>query len=135
MKKLTMIAGCVSLAACSGADAPAEGEAETGTEAVTAEATAAEGLLGTYEVTNADGTVGTTTFDAEGGYVSMANGAETGRGTVAMVNGQTCFNSAEEGSAPECWTDGEPAEDGSWVSTSDDGETVTVKKMAEAAAE
>lgn len=133
MKKLTMIAGCVSLAACSGADAPAEGEADT--EIVSAEAPASEGLLGTYEVTNADGTVGTTTFDAEGGYISMADDAETGRGTVAMVNGQTCFNSAEEGSAPECWTDGEPAEDGSWVSTSDDGETVTVKKMAEASAE
>lgn len=129
-----MIAGCVSLAACSGADAPAEGEADT--EIVTAEATATEGLLGAYEVTYADGTIGTTTFDADGGYVSTASdGTENGSGTVAMVNGQTCFNSAEEGSAPECWTDGEPAEDGSWVSTSDDGETVTVRKMADASAE
>ncbi len=130
MKKLIVLASCVALAACSKGEAPAEPDAE-----VTAEAPAEEeSMAGTYDATYPDGTKRTTTIDAEGNFVNYDGETEVGRGTVAMVNDQTCFNSAEEGSAPVCYTDGEPAEDGSWVATADDGTEVTVMKRAEEAA-
>ena len=127
MKKLITLAACATLAACSQAEAPAEEEAAV-------EAPAEESMVGTYDATWADGTVRTTTIDADGNFVNMEGDTEIGRGTVAAVNGQTCFNSAEEGSAPVCYTDSEPAEDGSWVATADDGTEVTVMKRAEEAA-
>ncbi len=131
MKKLIAIAGAAALAACSQGEAPAEEDAN----AAAAEAPAEEeSMAGTYDVTAADGTVTATTIDADGNYTVTAGDEQVASGTVAVTNGQTCFNSSEEGSAPECWTDGEPAEDGSWVATSDDGETVTVKKREEEAA-
>ncbi|MCB2082986.1 MAG: hypothetical protein H6920_04205 [Sphingomonadaceae bacterium] len=132
MKKLILMAGCAALAACSGAkeDAAPEGDAA----ATTAEAPAEDSMAGTYEATAADGTVITTTIDAEGNYVDTVDGKQTGSGTVAVAkNGQTCFNSSEAGAAPECWTDGEKAEDGSWTATNDDGESVTVRKVEPAA--
>ncbi|MFZ1742480.1 MAG: hypothetical protein WAT93_06475 [Pontixanthobacter sp.] len=132
MKKLFVIAGVVALAACSKAEAPVEADK---TETAAAVAPAEESMAGTYDVTNADGTTGSTTVDADGNYVDMVDGKETARGTIKVTKGQTCFNSSEKGSAPECWTDGEPAADGSWVSTSDEGVKVTVKKREVAAAE
>lgn len=130
MKKIIVLAGCAVLAACSGGETPAEPDAET----MTAEAPAEDSMAGTYDVTNADGSTGTTTIDADGNYTSTAADGTVATGTVARVNGQTCFNSSEEGSAPDCWTDGEPAADGSWVATSDDGVKVTVRQRAEEAA-
>lgn len=125
MKKLIAIAGCAILAACSQGEAPAEQETVVAAE----EAPAEDSMAGSYDVTASDGSVSTTTIDADGNYVTTsADGTETERGTMVQTNGQTCFNSAVEGSAPDCWTDGEPAADGSWVATSDAGETVTVMK-------
>lgn len=129
MKKLILIASCVSLAACSQGDAPAEADKEM----MAADTTTEDTLEGTYEATGADGVSSVTTVDAEGNYTVSVDGAEVEAGTVVETATQTCFNSAEEGSAPKCWTDGEPAEDGSWVATSDDGETMTIKKRAEKA--
>ncbi len=133
VKKLILIAGCVALAACSKSEAPKEAEAAT-TETAAAEAPAEEVLAGTYDVTAADGAKTSVTIDAANNYTVMADGKEAGRGTVAMTKDQTCFNAAEEGSAPVCWTAGEPAADGSYVSTNDDGEKVTVMKRKDAAA-
>lgn len=130
MKKLILIAGCVSLAACSQGDAPAEADKEM----MAAENTTEETLAGTYDSTDSQGQVSVTTIDAEGNYTVSIDGAEVATGTAVVTKDQTCFNSAEEGAAPDCWTDGEPAEDGSWVATSDSGTTVTVMKRAEEAA-
>lgn len=130
MKKLILIAGCVSLAACSQGEAPAEADKEM----MAAETAAEETLVGTYDATGADGVTSVTTVDTEGNYTVTVDGAEVEAGTVVETADQTCFNSSEEGSAPECWTDGEPAEDGSWVATSDDGATMTITKRAEEAA-
>lgn len=126
MKKLIALASCVALAACAQGEDDAAVEADAAT---TAEAPAEESMAGTYEATMADGTVVTTIVDEDGNYVDRVDGARVEMGTVAMVNGQTCFNSSEEGSAPDCWTDGEKAEDGSWTATNDDGESVTVRKV------
>ncbi|MDN3645303.1 hypothetical protein QWY75_03660 [Pontixanthobacter aestiaquae] len=133
MKKLIVLASCVALAACSKGEAPAEPDAEVTAEAPTAE----DSMAGTYESTMADGSKATTVITEDGKYTNTAADGTVTTGEVSQAaNGQTCFNSSEEGSAPECWTDGEPAEDGSWVATNDDGVSVTVRKMeADAAAE
>ena len=65
---------------------------------------------------NADGTY--QDLDAEGGVVA--------EGTWAVVDGKTCFTPTTEGVDGECWTEGEPAEDGSFTATSDAGAEVTV---------
>ncbi len=131
MKKLIALASCVALAACSQgeADAPAEGETDA---TMTAEAPAAvdgDTMAGTYDVTAADGTTFTASLNADGTYTdTAADGSVMESGTFVETNGQTCFNSSEEGAAPNCWTVGEPAEDGTISATNDDGETVTMTK-------
>ena len=127
MKKIVVLASCIALAACSKGDAPAEPDAEVTAETPVAE----ESMAGTYEATAADGSKSTTVMGDDGSYSETAADGTVTTGTVAMVKDQTCFNSSEEGAAPECWTDGEPAEDGSWVATSDDGVEVTIRKVKE----
>jgi len=127
MKKFVTLAACAALAACSQAEAPAEEEAAV-------EAPAEESMAGTYDATNADGTTTTTVIDADGNFTTTSGDEELASGTVVATNDQTCFNSSEEGSAPVCYTDGEPAEDGSWVATADDGTELTVSRRAEEAA-
>ena len=134
MKKWIALASVAALAACQQAEAPAEEEAME-----EAAAPAANEGPGTFEVTYADGSVGTVTTTAEGTFTATL-GDQSGTGTVAQVDGKLCFD--PEGDDPEqptrCWTNSEVGDDGTWTSTSDDGETVTVKVAAaaeEAAAE
>lgn len=130
MKKIIAIASIAVLAACAEAEAPAPEEEEV----AAAEPAANEGP-GTFEVTYADGSVGTLTT-AEDGTFSATLGDQSGTGAVTQEDGKICFD--PEGDDPEqptnCWTNSEVGEDGSWTSTSDDGETVTVRRV-EAAAE
>lgn len=130
MKKLIAAASVLAIAACS---QPAT--EEEAVEEVVEEAAPAVGGPGTYEVTYADGSVGMLTTSEDGTF-SATIGDQTGSGTVSEADGKVCFD--PEGDDPEqptmCWTSSAPAEDGSWTSTSDDGETVTVRPV-EAAAE
>ncbi|KUO52967.1 MAG: hypothetical protein APF78_11560 [Sphingomonadales bacterium BRH_c3] len=123
MKRLIIATAVVALAACA---EPATEEATPVAEETTAPA-ANEGP-GTFEVTYADGSVGTVTTTEEGTFTAIL-GDETGSGTVTEQDGKLCFD--PEGDDPEqptrCWTNSEVGEDGSWTSTSDDGETVTVR--------
>jgi hypothetical protein len=125
MRKLILILGTVSLAACSQA-AP---EAEAPVEAAVEEPAAEVGGPGTYEVTYEDGTVATMTTTAEGTF-SATQGDLTSTGTTVRMDKKVCFDAEGDEEGPMCWTPGEPAEDGSWVSTSDAGESVTVKPVA-----
>jgi hypothetical protein len=125
MKKLIAAASVLAIAACA-EPAPTE-EAP---EEVVEETAEAPGGPGTYEVTYADGSVGMLTTTEDGTFTATL-GEESGSGTVSEVDGKVCFD--PEGDDPEqptnCWTTGEVAEDGSWTSTSDDGETVTVRPV------
>ena len=128
MKRLLAATAILALAAC------AEQEAEEAMVEEPAEEAAAVGGPGTYEVTYADGSVGTLTTNEDGTF-SATLGEESGTGTVAEQDGKVCFDADGDEEGAVCWTNSEPGEDGSWTSTSDDGEVVTVRLVEEAAAE
>lgn len=134
MRSLVLIAATVALSACSqGAEetpAPAETTDAAAAPAETAgmSALAAPDAAGTYMVTWADGTTTETIINADGTYIDMMDGEETARGTWEVKDGRSCLT--PDGGAELCWTDSEPAADGSWTATSDDGTTITVVKAA-----
>ena len=122
------------LGACS--SEPAEEPATEETAAAEASAvTAANGSpVGAYEATAADGTVTTTTLNADGTYTDVdAEGNTLAAGTWAVTDGKTCFTPTTEGVTPMCYTESAPAADGSFTATPDEGEPVTVKPAAAAA--
>ncbi|KLI63521.1 hypothetical protein AAV99_07075 [Aurantiacibacter marinus] len=128
-----MLAAPLALVAC--AEPAAEEEAVIDEALVEAEApamTTGNGSpAGTYSVTMADGSIGTSMLNADGTSQSMdAEGNVVQESTWAIVDGKTCFTSIEEGSEPECWTESEPDETGTFTATSDDGEIVTVSPQA-----
>lgn len=126
MKKFIAIAAIAALAACAEAEAP-EVEPEVVADM---ETTAAEGL---YEISIADGTVvGQTQLNADGTYTDMEEGKDPVSGTWEIVDGKTCFDPEGDDGAT-CFTDGDPAEDGSWVATGEDGESVTVTPVKDEA--
>jgi hypothetical protein len=125
MKKWIAAASFVAIAACA-EPAPTE----EATEAPVEETAMMPGGPGTYEVTYADGTVGMLTT-AEDGTFSATIGDESGMGTVTEVDGKVCFDAEGDEEEATCWTNSEVAEDGSWTSTSDAGETVTVRPVAD----
>lgn len=134
MKKFVLLAAaCAAAAACSQtAEEPAPPAETTAAEPTTAAAD--QGVTpGTYDVKMADGSVATTTINADGSYVDTGPEGEQVRGAYARKDGRDCFDPA--GDDPEmCWTVGETAADGSFTATSADGET-TVTVTPQAAAE
>lgn len=96
--------------------------------------TAANGSpAGTYEVTAADGTVSTSTLNADWTYEdTAADGSVLAEGTWAVVDGKTCFTPTTEGEEAMCYTESAPAADGSFTATPDEGDPVTVRPAAAA---
>lgn len=138
MRKIALFVAPLVLAAC--AQEPAEEPAATEEPAAEAEAPAmvtANGAgPGTYEVTAADGTVGTTVLNADGTYTDTdAEGAVVAEGSWAVVDGKTCFTPTTEGMEAMCFTESAIAADGSFTATGDDGTVVTVRPAATAAAD
>jgi hypothetical protein len=128
MKKLIVTASILVLAACgqpATEDAPASEEM--------AETAAVEGA-GTFDYAADDGSGGGRIVMNEDGTYADTYEGETTTGKWTAGDGQTCFTPDAEGSEETCWTDGEPAEDGSFTSTAPDGTTVTVTPVVEEAA-
>jgi hypothetical protein len=131
MKHLILLAGVALLASCgSKTDEPAAGAATE--EAMPADAAATPAMSatpGSYDVTQADGTVGVDTLMADGTYVSRdANDKVTEKGTWASKDGKTCFT--PEGKSEMCYTEGARAADGSFDATGPDGKVTHVKPHA-----
>ncbi|MGN6497658.1 MAG: hypothetical protein ACTHK5_10015 [Tsuneonella sp.] len=128
MKKLVLFAALAALSACS-----KQSETPAGADMAKVEATpsAPEGASpGTYDVTNADGTVGKTVINPDGTYVDTdAKGAAT-KGRFVHKSGKDCFD--PDGPDPEvCWTLGTPGADGSFDAVTPDGKmTVHVTPVA-----
>ena len=125
MKKLMMIAAVAALSACSQqAEKAAEAEAAPA-EAAAPAATDSASLVGDYDVKMADGKMAKTTINADGTYSDTAPDGKQTKGKFAMKDGKECFD-ADGDEAELCWTSTTPGADGSFTSTSDKGETVTV---------
>ena len=133
MRRITLaLVPLTVLAACS--SEPAE---EPVAEETVAAVTAANGSpAGAYEATAADGTVTTTTLNADGTYPDVdAEGTTVAEGTWAVTDGKTCFTPTTEGVTPMCYTESAPAADGSFTATPDEGDPVTVRPATAAAEE
>lgn len=125
MKKLMMIAALSTLAACSQqAEKAAEDEVVPVEAAAPAEDDSAS-MVGDYEVKMADGKMAKTTINADGTYVDTGPDGKETKGKFAMKDGKECFD-ADGDEAEICWTSTKPGADGSFTSTSDKGDTVTV---------
>lgn len=131
MRKLIILAVPFTLAAC--AQEAAVEEAVTEDVAAVAEEmmTTPNGIALPLvaEVTGEDGPMGVTTVNADGTFMDVsADGETTNEGTYEVVDGKGCFTSGD--GEVECWTEGEPAEDGSFTVTSDEGVVQTVMPTA-----
>lgn len=116
----------LALVACGQEAAVEEEVVETETAEVMA--TANGSPTGPTTVTSMDGEpMGTTNLNADGTYQDFtADGTLSAEGTWAIVDGKTCFTPTTEGVTAMCWTESEPAEDGSFTATPDEGDPVTV---------
>ena len=138
MKRLIPIVAAAMLAACSQQAEETPAPTETADAVATPVDTVAISQLagpeaaGMYEVTWADGTMTTTTINADGTYVDMMDGQETARGTWAVKEGKNCLT--PEGGTELCWSDGSREDDGSWTATAEDGTKVTVRRAETQAA-
>ena len=88
---------------------------------------------GVYEMVGGDVVYSRTEIRPDGVYVDSADGKEVGRGTWSVSGPKSCFD--PDGDGPDqqerCWTNGVPAEDGSFLTTRVDGsESYTVRPAA-----
>lgn len=123
MKVYLTLAACLAIAACSPA---AESEAEPTTEPTVEEVAVAPGGVapGYYMVDDSEGSA-PFSIDADGNWTGQDAEGNANSGTSEVVDGKICFTTTgEEGT--ECWLNEASAEDGSFSSTSDEGETVKV---------
>lgn len=126
MKKIVLLAALSMLAACS-QKTEEKKETPAGPVAETAPAPAADSgtAPGTYDVKMADGTMGTTTINADGTYVDTDAKGKQVKGLFAAHDGKDCFD-PEGDEMGMCWAVSKPAADGSFTATADDGTVVTV---------
>lgn len=122
-KPVIFMAACLA-AACSQGPATDAGEGESATEAMT---TANGSPPGTYYMAAADGSASLVTIYADGTYSQVTpDGAYPARGTFEVVDDKTCFRVQKIGAEPNCYTESERAEDGSFVATLDSGDQIAV---------
>lgn len=126
MKKLVLIAAISLLAACSQkAEEKKEVAAEPAAEAAPAPTADSGTQPGTYDVKMADGTMATTTINADRTYVDTDPKGKQVKGLFANHDGKDCFD-PEGDEMGMCWAKTEPGPDGSFTATADDGTVVTV---------
>ncbi len=136
MKKLVLLAGIVALAACAGEKPAAEETAAAEAPAAEAAAAPAEAMApdgkapaGTYEVVDAEKKTATLTLAADNTYTFKTETGEI-KGTVAEKDGKACYDPEGDKDPVVCWTNGKADAAGSWTATSDNGQTVTVKRTS-----
>lgn len=68
-------------------------------------------------------------IDANGNYIANAGAEHFDHGTAVMKDGKACFTSAMNKDGEVCWTDPKLEVGQSGETTSDKGETLTVKRV------
>ena len=68
-------------------------------------------------------------IDANGNYIANAGAEHFDHGTAVMKDGKACFTSAMNDEGEVCWTDPKVEVGQSGQTTSDKGETLTVKRV------
>lgn len=126
MQKLVLLAAIAALSACSQKAEESKETAAAPVEEMAPAASADSGTApGTYDVKMADGTMASTTINADGTYVDSDAKGKIVKGKFARKDGKDCFD--PDGDAAEvCWTVSTPAADGSFSATAPDGTAVTV---------
>ena len=132
MKRFAVI-GCIALLAACGAKTDTAAEPAASDSAMAADTASVAAVetptAGTYDVTNPDGSKGTTTLNADGTYVDHdAAGKEMAKGKYAMKDGKTCF--MPDGGKEDCYTESTRAADGSFTATDAKGAVTKVKPQA-----
>jgi PBP1b-binding outer membrane lipoprotein LpoB len=127
MHKWMLMVAPLVLAGCS--SEPAE---EAPVEEAPAEVTTANGSpMGTYTVTAADGSVTLAELRADGTYTNTdEEGTVTEEGNWHTIGSKTCFEPTTEGGTNMCYIENNPAEDGSFAATPDEGDTVMIAPVA-----
>jgi hypothetical protein len=129
MRKIILIAGLAALAACSKpAEAPAA--ADSGAAVADASAAAGDSPAGDYTFVDKDKKTGKLSVAADNSYVVTLPDGTVQKGTVSNKDGKACYDGEGDTPPTMCWANGEPAADGTWTATSDDGQVVTVTRVA-----
>lgn len=130
MKKLILIAGAAALAACgeTATEDTAPADETMVDEADAMVETDADYTMRSYSWTGPEGQAMVMSVDADGNYISEADGNHYDHGTVTLNDeGKICFESAMD--QPDgCWTYSDLEVGGSMDSMSDEGATVTVTR-------
>jgi len=127
MRHVALLAAVTALSACNGAENDATPLVD---ETVIAADEASEGPAtpGTYQVSLADGSTGTSVLSQDGTYMDTF-GEETETGTWSNEGGQACFDPEGADAPPRCYAISETAADGSFTATPDDGEPVNIRRL------
>lgn len=128
MKNLALCLALAALAACG--QSQTASSTTRGVAAAPAPAPTSHAGPGTYSVTEIDGTKMTTVFADDHTYTNTVHGQRTEAGTWAIVGGRTCLTPSQgEGAVARCYTDGPVGRDGTFITTPDHGDPLTVKKI------
>lgn len=131
MRMLALGAATAALAACNQSQPAAAPVAQTATEPAPTPQPTSQARPGTYSVTELDGTKMTSVLASDHTYTNTVHGQRTEAGAWAIVGGRTCLTPSEgAGAVPRCYTDSPLDEDGTFTATPDQGDPITVKKIA-----
>ena len=135
MRLMICLTAVAALAACQKqAEAPPAADSNMTAETTNAAAPAAAGQImeTSWEYTDPKTKEAVTeSVDANGNYITntMA-GKHHDHGTVVMKDGKACFTSAMNKDGEMCWTDPNIEVGQTGTTTSDKGETLTLKRIA-----
>lgn len=131
MRIILTIAAVAALGACS---KPAEEAAAPEPTAAAAEAVpagdASQSPAGDYTFVDKDNKQGKVSIAADNTYTATMTDGREMKGTVAQKDGKACYDPEGDKDPIVCWKNGEPAADGTWVATNDEGATVTVTRVS-----
>lgn len=121
MRNIILIAALAALSACGSAEPGPAPEKPKSPE---------EAIVGTYNITMADGTMMLSSIARDHTYTDSVRGQVTEWGTWALKDGKFCSTPETDGAKPACITLSEPAKDGTITATADDGTVMKAEKLS-----